>query len=354
MCEVTIQLLIKNIVLFLPFLIFFGAPGCNKNNLTFPPPVSFPIEGIVVDSTTNVPVPFALVQLGPATVKTLPNGTYSIPGSQIQSGTYTMKIVADGYYTPSKLVQVISDTTQIVNFSIQAIQDTIDLNSSIAPGSYFSQSFNFDAFPFIQCSNGKVNHDVKITFEINSTTNPVYSVVVAPDGSYQFERSSIELPFEGVLRSNLCGDWAVAIYDSGAAPATFSGKIILDFSNYPISGDSGTASVMVPFNYPSIATDSSASFSRFLETNISYQLRFAIVGSSDNNIDLTIRGPGSNTLFDQLVNGNYVSPNFVAAKDGFYTFEFSNKLPISSTNSVSTASSVASSKSVSGTLVISR
>lgn len=334
-------------------IIFLSAQGCNKNNLTTPPPVSVPIRGTVVDSTTNIPVPFVIVQLGSQAVTTSSMGSYSFSYSQAQSGAYTMKAIANGYQTGSKQIRVISDTTQTVDFYIQALQETTSLNNVVEANSYSLQKFNFDNYSFVQCSNGIMSHDVKVTIQIDTATYPLHVIVVSPDGSYKCDQSVTAIGFNDAFMSNLCGSWAVIVYNSATAQATYSGKLNMDFSNYPISSDSVSTNVMVPINFPSIASDSSASFTRFLEAEMSYHLQLNISGGSNNRIDLIISDPGSNILLNQLISDNYTSPTFVATKEGFYKFIFSNKSPIASTRSVSIVASVTSSASVSGALVVS-
>ncbi len=332
-------------------LIFLGSQGCNKSNLATPPPVSVPIQGSVFDSTTHTPVPFAIVELGSHAVKTSSNGTYSFPYSLVQSGTYLMEVLASGYQTASEQVKVIPDTTQTMDFYVQAVQETTFVNSTIDPNSYSMQKFSFDSYSFVQCSNGILSHDVKVTIQLDTVTNPVHITVVSPDGSYKLDQMVTGANFTQEFMSNLCGGWAMVVYDSGAAQTAYSGEIIMDFSSYPPTSDSLSTSIMVPFNYPSIASDSSASFSRILVADMNYQLRLNISGNSDDNIYLIIYDPESNILFDRLVSGNYVSQSFAAARDGFYTFKFSNEFPVASSRRYN-QSSVASSKSVSGVLAI--
>ncbi len=350
--EADIRTFINDLIFLLPLLslTIIGAPGCSKNNPTTSVRVSVPITGIVVDSTTNIPVPFATVELGSSGVTTSSMGTYSFSYSQIQSGTYTIKVVANGYYAASKQIQVISDTTQIVDFAIKALQDTINLSAMADAHSYSFHKFSFDSLPAVQCTNGIMSHDVKVTVQLDEVPQPVRVIVVDPRGSYEFEQDTAKIGFSQAFLSYLCGDLVLVVYNWSATQVTYSEKVILDFSNYPISSDTVPTNVMVPFDYPSIASDSSASFSRFLEANMGYQLRMVVLGGSNNDIHLVIYDPSSAALFDQSVNNGYVSQTFTAAKDGFYTFKFSNG---SSVVPARIVSGVTSSRSVSGILVIS-
>ena len=339
-------------ILSLILLAHLGFQGCNKSNLTTPPPVSVPIKGTVVDSTTNIPAPFANVELGSSGVRTSPTGTYSFSNSQIQSGNYVMKVVADGYQTASKSIRVISDTTQVIDFFIQALQETVSLNSTIQPNSYSATNFSFANYPFVQCSNNIMSHDVNVTIQIDALSQPIHVIVVSPDGSYKIDNDVSKAGLDQTFMANSCSNWAVVLYDSEGVQAACSGKVTMDFSNYPISNDTLLTNVVVPFSFPSIAENTAASFSRFMEIGMGYQLSLNISGSTNNDIGLIISDPDSNILFNESVNNNYSSPTFIAAKNGFYKFEFANVTSFAPNKSNFRASSIASARSVYGTLVI--
>ncbi len=314
--------------------------GCSKSNPTGP--ATGTITGAVTDATTNTTISGATVTLGTQSATTSSGGSYSF--SNVQAGNYTVTASANGYNSTSQQIQVSAGVPQTVDLSLQAVQESVPINSTLNSGYYSWQSFSFDTYPFVQCSNGFMSHNVRVTVTVNPTSNPINIIVMRPDGYYKLEADSTTAGLNQSFESNACGTWEVVVWNYGNAQTTISGNVSMDFSNYSVSGNDGSAQVQVPINYPSISPGSNgyAYFSRFLKQGMTYNLQLNISGGSGNDINLIIKNPDGSSAFDSRVSGNYTSQTFTATSTGLQLFEFDNSF------------SVFSSKSVTGTLLINR
>ncbi|MCL4538853.1 MAG: carboxypeptidase regulatory-like domain-containing protein [Bacteroidetes bacterium] len=305
-------------------------------------PSTTTVSGTITDATTNTTISGATVTLGTQSATTSSGGSYSF--SNVQAGNYTVTASANGYNSTSQQIQVSAGVPQTVDLSLQAVQESVPINSTLNAGYYAYQPFSFDAYPFVQCSNGFMSHNVKVTVTVNPTPNPINIIVMRPDGFYKFEVDSTTGGFKQTFESNACGTWQVIVWNYGNAQTTVSGNVSMDFSNYSVSGNDGSAQVQVPINYPSISPGSNgyAYFYRFLKQGMTYNLQLNISGGSGNDINLIIKNPDGSSAFDSRVSGNYTSQTLTATSTGLQLFEFDNSF------------SVFSSKSVTGSLLINR
>jgi len=303
-------------------------------------PAATTVSGTVIDATTSTPVPSATVTLGSQTTTTSSAGSYTF--SNVQPGSYTITASANGYNSTSKQIQVSGGVPQTVDLSLQAVQKTISLGQTLNAGYYGWQPFSFDSYPFVQCSGGVMNHNVKVTVTINPTPNPVNIIVMRPDGYYKFEVDSTTGGLNKSFLTNACGYWEIIVWNYGNAQTTYSGNVSIDFSNYLASSDDISSQVQVPINYPSISAGTGAYFFRFLKKNMTYSLQLNISGGSNNDINLRITNPDGSYAFNGRVSGSYNSQTFTATSDGLQLFDFDNSF------------SFISSKSVTGFLLINR
>lgn len=305
-------------------------------------PAATTVSGTVTDATTNTTIAGATVTLGSQSTTTSSAGSYSF--SNVQAGTYTVSSVASGYNSSSEQVQVSAGVPQTADISLQAVQESVNLGATINATSYNWTSFSFDTYPFVQCSNGVLGHNVKVTVTVNPTTNPVNIIVMRPDGYYKIEVDSTTSGLNKTFESNACGNWEVIVWNYGSAQTTYSGSVTMDFSAYSVSSNDISSQVQVPINYPSIppGTNGYVYFYRFLKQHMTYSLQLDISGGSNNDVNLVIKNPDGSSAFDSRVSGNYKSQSFTATSDGLELFEFDNSF------------SVISSKSVTGSLFISR
>ena len=298
-------------------------------------PASTTVSGTVVDAVTSTPVASATVVLGSRSTTTSSNGSYSF--SQVQPGSYTMAVSASGYNSASKQISVSPGVPQIVDFSIRAVQETVNFGTTLNPNYYSWTSFSFDSYSFVQCSNGLMGHNVKVTVTVNPTPNPINVIVMRPDGFYKLEVNSVTAGFTRSFMSNACGRWMIVVENFGTAQTTYSGTVTMDFSHYSVSSNDISSPVQVPID-TSVAPSSLVYVRRFLKAGMTYNLQLTVSGT----IYLTIKDPSFSVVLDnQKVDGTYTSQSFVATQDGLYWFRFENQ-------------NILFSKSISGSLFIYR
>ena len=298
-------------------------------------PAATTVSGTVTDATTNTTIAGATVTLGSQSTTTSSAGSYSF--SNVQAGTYTVSAVASGYNPSSEQIQVSAGVPQTADISLQAMQESVNLGSTLNATYYSWTPFSFDSYTFVQCSNGVMNHNVKVTITINPTANPVTIIVMRPDGKYKFEADSTRAGLKQTFESNACGDWEVIVWNYGNAQTAYSGTVSMDFSDYSVSTNDISSQVQVPVNM-SIPANSTDQTLRFMKANMTYQLQLTVSGT----VYLSIYNPdNSSALSSQQINTSYSSQTFVATKDGFYAFDYQNK-------------NILSTKSVAGSLLINR
>jgi hypothetical protein len=217
----------------------------------------------------------------------------------------------------------------------QSTQESVSLGNTLNANQYYWQAFNFDNYPFVQCSNGLMSYNVDVTVTISPTTSPVNVIIMRPDGFYKFEVDSESAGFTKSFMTNACGNWEVIVWNYGTAQTTYSGTVAMDFNNYPVQNNDISSPVQVPIDI-SIPTSSTDQVMRFLKAGMTYQLQLTVSGA----VYLSIYNPDNSTaLASQQINSSYTSQTFVATQDGYYAFDYQNQ-------------NVLSSKSVTGSLVI--
>ncbi|MGB6066358.1 MAG: hypothetical protein WBG50_16265 [Desulfomonilaceae bacterium] len=217
----------------------------------------------------------------------------------------------------------------------QSTQESVSLGNTLNASQYYWQAFNFDSYPFVQCSNGLMSNNVDVTVTIAPTSNPVNVIIMRPDGYYKFEVDSESTGFTKSFMTNACGDWEVIVWNYGTAQTTYSGTVAMDFSNYPLETNDISSQVQAPINI-SIPTSSTDQILRFLKAGMTYQLQLTVSGT----VYLSIYNPDNSTaLASQQINSSYTSQTFAANQDGFYAFDYQNQ-------------NVLSNKSVTGSLLI--
>jgi hypothetical protein len=323
------------IILSAILLALFSVIGCGSKNSAPTGPggsSSTTVTGVITDYKASTPVAGASITIGSQSATSDASGSYSI--TSVTTGQATVSVTAPGYTDYIGSAQV-SGTTQTLNFSITAVQVSVPFSYALDPRYYAYYPLNLAGYSYYHYnSSGLGTHNVKITIQISSAPSSVYLAFVRPDGYYDVENTSAGAGFSQTITTNACGNWAPVLWNQGVAQVSVSGTMTIDFSNYLPQANDLASSVLVPVNYQSISAGTSASFVRFLQANLNYNLSLNISGGSGNDINLDITNADGNSVFNQRVSGAYNSQTFVATKFGFYTFAFDNSFSTISSKSV--------------------